>query len=92
MYTELLLGQGVTDSGLKAAGALIGGGLAIAGGAIGAALGDAQVGAATISGIARQPEAQTRLYTTMFLIVGLCEAAYFINVAFMAMFVFVLSR
>lgn len=34
MYTELLLGQGITDSGLKATGALIGGGLAIAGGAI----------------------------------------------------------
>ncbi len=45
----------------------------------------------TINGIARQPEAQGRLYTTMFLIIGLCEAAYFINVAFMAMFVFVLS-
>ena len=92
MYTTLLLEQGITDSGLKAAGALIDGGLALAGGAIGAALGDAQVGAATVSGIARQPEAQPRLYTTMFLIVGLCEAAYFINVAFMALFVFVLGR
>ncbi|MGH3898000.1 MAG: hypothetical protein ACRDTA_07030 [Pseudonocardiaceae bacterium] len=51
----------------------------------------ALVGAATINGIARQPEAQARLYTTMFLIIGLCEAAYFINVAFMAMFVFALS-
>lgn len=91
MYTQLLLAQGITDSGLKAAGALVGGGLAIAGGAVGAALGDAQVGAATISGITRQPEAQPRLYTTMFLIVGLCEAAYFINVAFMALFVFVLG-
>lgn len=92
MYTELLLGQGITDAGLKATGALIGGGLAIAGGAIGAALGNGTVGAATVSGIARQPDAQPRLYTTMFLIIGLCEAAYFINVAFMAMFVFVLGR
>ncbi len=91
MYTELLLEQGITDSGLKAAGALIGGGLAIAGGAIGAALGDAQVGAATVSGIARQPDAQARLYTTMFLIIGLCEGTYFINVAFMALFVFVVG-
>ncbi len=62
-YIELLAQQGITDSGLKAAGALIGGGLALAGGAVGAALDDAQVGAATISGIARQPEAPTRLHT-----------------------------
>ena len=42
---------------------------------------------ATIQGIARQPEAQPRLYGTMFLIIGLCESAYFINLAFMALFV-----
>ncbi len=89
--TSMLLAQGLTDSGLRGAGALIGGGLALAGGAIGAANGDALVGAATINGIARQPAAQARLYTTMFLVIGLCEAAYFINVAFMALFVFVLS-
>lgn len=89
--TTMLLAQGLTDSGLRAAGAFIGGGLALAGGAIGAANGDALVGAATSNGIARQPEAQARLYATMFLVIGLCEAAYFINVAFMAMFVFVLS-
>jgi F-type H+-transporting ATPase subunit c len=89
--TSLLLAQGLTDNGLRGAGALIGGGLALAGGAIGAANGDALVGAATINGIARQPEAQGRFYTTMFLVIGLCEAAYFINVAFMALFVFVLS-
>ena len=58
-----------------AAGALIGGGLIMAGGAIGA-------------GIARQPEAQGRLFTPFFITVGLVEAAYFINLAFMALFVF----
>lgn len=94
--TTILVAQqaaasGVTDDGLKTLGALIGGGLAIGGGAIGAAQGDATVGAATISGIARQPEARARLFTTMFLIIGLCEAAYFINVAFMALFVFVVA-
>ena len=47
---------------------------------------------ATISGIARQPEVQGRLYTTMFLIVGLVEGMYFINLAFMALFVFVLAK
>ena len=44
-----------------AAGALIGGGLIMAGGAIGAGIGDGIAGNALISGIARQPEAQGRL-------------------------------
>ena len=39
--------------------------------------------------MARQPEAQGRLQTMFFLTVGLVEAAYFINLAFMALFVFV---
>ena len=47
--------------------------------------------AQTIAGIARQPEVQGRLYSTMFLIVGLVEAMYFINLAFAALFVFVLA-
>ena len=71
-----------------AAGALIGGGLIMAGGAIGAGIGDGVAGNALISGIARQPEAQGRLFTPFFITVGLVEAAYFINLAFMALFVF----
>ena len=71
-----------------AAGALIGGGLIMAGGAIGAGIGDGIAGNALISGIARQPEAQGRLFTPFFITVGLVEAAYFINLAFMALFVF----
>jgi len=63
------------------AGAAIGAGLALGGGAIGAAIGDGLVGNATISGVARQPEAQARLYVTMFIIIGLVEAMYFINLA-----------
>lgn len=81
----------VNDSSVQLAGAFVGGGLALAGGAIGAAIGDGMAGAATISGVARQPEAQGRLFTIFFLTVGLCEAAYFINLAFMALFVFVLG-
>lgn len=81
----------VSDSSVQLAGAFVGGGLALAGGAIGAAIGDGMAGAATISGVARQPEAQGRLFTIFFLTVGLCEAAYFINLAFMALFVFVLA-
>jgi len=63
------------------AGALIAAGLALGGGAIGAAIGDGLAGNATIQGVARQPEAQGRLQVIMFLIVGLVEAMYFINLA-----------
>lgn len=73
------------------AGALIGGGLAMAGGAIGAGIGDGLAGSQTIAGVARQPEARERLVPLFFLTVGLCEAAYFINLAIMALFVFALK-
>jgi len=69
-------------------GALIGGGIIMGGGAIGAGIGDGLAGNALISGIARQPEAQGRLMTPFFITVALVEAAYFINLAFMALFVF----
>jgi F-type H+-transporting ATPase subunit c len=81
-----------TQKAVELAGAFVGGGLALGGGAVGAAIGDGLAGSATISGIARQPEVQGRLYTTMFLIVGLVEGMYFINLAFMALFVFVLAK
>jgi F-type H+-transporting ATPase subunit c len=77
------------EDAIKIAGAMIGGGLALAGGAIGAAIGDGLAGSATIAGVARQPEAQGRLFPIFFLTVGLVEAMYFINLAFMALFVFV---
>ena len=84
----------VTDmeKAIEAAGAFIGGGLLLGGGAIGAAIGDGLAGSATINGVARQPEAQTRLFTIFFTTVGLCEAMYFINLAFMALFVFVFGK
>jgi F-type H+-transporting ATPase subunit c len=82
--------QGGTE-GLLTRLAMVGGGIALAGGAIGAAIGDGLAGAAVINGVARQPEAAGRLNTTMFLIIGLVEGMYFINLAFMALFVFVLG-
>jgi F-type H+-transporting ATPase subunit c len=86
--TEIILAQeGGVDPMVKA-GAFIGGGLLLAGGAIGAAIGDGLAGAQTIAGVARQPEARGRLFTIFLLTVGLCEAMYFINLAFMAVFVF----
>jgi len=81
-----------TQQAIQLAGALIGGGLAIGGGAIGAAIGDGLAGSQTIAGVARQPEAQGRLFTIMFIIIGLVEAMYFINLVFMFLFVFVLYK
>jgi F-type H+-transporting ATPase subunit c len=80
------------EKSIELAGAFVGGGLALGGGAIGAAVGDGLAGSQTIAGIARQPEIQGRLYTTMFLIIGLVEGMYFINLAFAALFVFVLAK
>ena len=77
---------------IQLAGAMIGGGLALGGGAVGAAIGDGLAGSQTIAGVARQPEAQGRLFTIMFLTVGLVEGMYFINLAFAALFVFVLAK
>jgi F-type H+-transporting ATPase subunit c len=77
---------------VKLAGAMIGGGIALGGGAVGAAIGDGLAGSQTIAGVARQPEAQGRLFTIMFLTVGLVEAMYFINLAFTALFVFSLYK
>jgi F-type H+-transporting ATPase subunit c len=77
---------------VKLAGGMVGAGLALGGGAVGAAIGDGLAGSQTIAGVARQPEAQGRLFTIMFLTVGLVEAAYFINLAFAALFVFSLAK
>jgi F-type H+-transporting ATPase subunit c len=77
--------------GIETAGGLVGGGLALGGGAIGAGIGDGLAGSSLIQGVARQPEAQGQLQTLFFLTVGLVEAAYFINLAFAVLFVFVLS-
>ena len=77
---------------IAVAGALIAAGFALGGGAVGAAVGDGLAGNATIAGVSRQPEAQGRLQTLFFITVGLVEAMYFINLAFMGYFVFVLGK
>lgn len=93
MSAGLVLAQAAADAeGARATImglAMVGGGIAIGAGALGAAVGDGLVGASMIQGVARQPEAAGRLNTTMFLIIGLVEGMYFINLAFMALFVFV---
>jgi F-type H+-transporting ATPase subunit c len=80
------------NQAIETAGGLVGGGLALGGGAVGAAVGDGLAGSSLISGVARQPEAQSRLQTLFFLTVGLVEAMYFINLAFAVLFVFVLAK
>ena len=82
----------ISDHAVQLAGALVGGGLALGGGAIGAAVGDGLAGSATIAGVTRQPEAQGRLFPIFLLTVGLVEAMYFINLAFMLLFVYVLAK
>jgi len=71
----------MTNTGLAYIGALVGAGLALGGGAIGAAIGDGLAGNAMISGISRQPEAQPRMLVWLIFVVGLVEAMYFINLA-----------
>lgn len=68
--------------------ALLAGAITLAGGAIGAGIGDGLAGAQFIAGVARQPDAQSRLFTPFFITVSLVEATLFINIAFMALFVF----
>jgi F-type H+-transporting ATPase subunit c len=75
--------QAQLAAAIKSAGALIGGGLAIGGGGIGAAVGDGLVGSQLIAGTARQPELQGRLLATTFIMVGIVEIAYFLNMALM---------
>jgi F-type H+-transporting ATPase subunit c len=91
MQDTLLASVTNQANGIDMAGALIGAGMALGGGGIGAAIGDGLAGSQTIAGVARQPEAQARLFPIFFLTVGLVEAAYFINLAFAVLFVFVIK-
>jgi F-type H+-transporting ATPase subunit c len=79
------------NQAIAIAGALVAAGLVLGGGAIGAAIGDGLVGNATIQGIARQPEAQGRMQVTMFLIIGLVEGMYFINLALGFVFIYAIA-
>lgn len=95
MTTTLLVAQGTggtTDAGLIKLGAFVAAGLMFAGGAIGAATGNGSIGAAAVSGIARQPGARTTITTSSLVYVALVEAAYFINLAFAALMIFLLAE
>ncbi|HEX3791282.1 MAG TPA: ATP F0F1 synthase subunit C [Pseudonocardiaceae bacterium] len=78
-----------TAQAIETAGAYIGGGLILGGGAAGASIGDGLAGSQLVAGVARQPEAQGRLFTPFILTVAFAEGTYFINVAFAAILLFV---
>jgi F-type H+-transporting ATPase subunit c len=82
----------ISNNAVQLAGAMVGGGLALGGGAIGAGIGDGVAGSAVIAGVARQPEARGRLMSLFIIVVGLVEAAYFINLAMMLFFVYVVAK
>ncbi|HEX4213533.1 MAG TPA: ATP synthase F0 subunit C [Candidatus Dormibacteraeota bacterium] len=67
-------------------------GVAIGGGAIGAGVGDGLAGNAAIQGTARQPELRGSLTGLMYIVVGLCEAGYIINIVFGFLIVYVLAK
>ena len=67
----------------------IGAGLAIAGAAIGAGVGDGLVSAKWLEGMTRQPEMKGELRTSMFISIGLIEALPIIAVVIAIVLVFV---
>ncbi|HEY4022609.1 MAG TPA: ATP F0F1 synthase subunit C [Pseudonocardiaceae bacterium] len=77
---------------IENAGAYIGGGLVLGGGAAGASIGDGLAGSQLIAGVARQPEAQGRLFVPFFLTIAFAEGTYFINVAFAAIILFSFAK
>lgn len=68
----------MTNQGFVAGMTTIAIGLILGLGALGAGIGDGLVSSRTVEGVARQPEAQGRLQTLMFISIGLIEALPFI--------------
>lgn len=70
------------------AGGYIGGGLALGGGAAGAAIADGIAGGQLVAGVARQPEAQGKMFGQFIISAGLAEGNYFIALAFAVIMIF----
>ena len=62
------------EHAIMAAGAMVGAGLAIGLGAVGAGIGDGVVTSKFVEGVARQPEAKGTLLVQMLISVGLIES------------------
>ena len=67
---------------------LVAAGLIMAGGAIGAGIGDGLVSSRTVEGIARQPEARNQLLPLMLISVGPIEALPIITLVFALILIF----
>jgi F-type H+-transporting ATPase subunit c len=80
------------ESAISHAGAYIGGGIALGGGAAGAAIGDGLAGGQLIAGVARQPQAQSKLFGQFIITAGLAEGNYFIALAFAAIMLFLYGQ
>jgi F-type H+-transporting ATPase subunit c len=76
------------NQAIEQAGAFIGGGLMLGVGAAGASIGDGLAGSQLVAGVARQPEAQGRLFTPFFITVAFAEGNFFIALAFAAILLF----
>jgi F-type H+-transporting ATPase subunit c len=76
------------NQAIEQAGAFIGGGLMLGVGAAGASIGDGLAGSQLVAGVARQPEAQSRLFTPFFITVAFAEGNFFIALALAATLLF----
>jgi F-type H+-transporting ATPase subunit c len=76
------------ERAIELAAGLVAAGLIMAGGAIGAGIGDGLVSSRTVEGIARQPEARNQLLPIMLLGVGLIEALPIITLVFALILIF----
>jgi F-type H+-transporting ATPase subunit c len=79
----------MAQQAIQTAGAYIGGGIALGGGAAGAAIADGVAGGQLVAGVARQPEAQGRMFAQFIIAAGLAEGNYFIALAFASILLFV---
>lgn len=73
-------------------GALIAGGLALGGGAVGAAIGNGINGSAMVNSLTRQPEARGRTFPIFVMTLSVIEASYFINLAFAIVFIYTIGK
>ncbi|HEY3609220.1 MAG TPA: ATP synthase F0 subunit C [Pseudonocardiaceae bacterium] len=76
------------NQAIEQAGAYVGAGLMLGVGSAGASIGDGLAGSQLVAGVARQPEAQGRLFTPFFITVALAEGNFFIVLAFAAILLF----
>ena len=78
----------ITGKQIISAAALLGGGVALAGVAVGAGVGDAVVSSRTVEGVARQPETRNSLLSLTFLFVGIVDSFPIIGLVLALLIIF----